>query len=198
MTWKNISQKNIKKDNSSNEIFTLGYCINGINQIHKGYDLFQKIIKNLDKILKNRIRLICFGDDNFRKQRIVTSNIDIITYPKISNEYELVKIYSSLDLLMVTSRVESFCQVALEAMACSSPVVAFKVGGLNDLIEHKKNGFLVKNFNINKYSNTINFYIKKFRSTEMKKKSRILAKKKFDFKVVRKMYINIYKNICQK
>ena len=197
-TWRNIGKKNFKKKDLYNEIFTLGYCVNGIHQIHKGYDLFQKIIKNLDKILKHRIRLICFGDNNFRKQRFDTNNIDIIIYPKLSNEDELIKIYSSLDLLMVTSRIESFCQVALEAMACSTSVIAFKVGGLIDLIEHKKSGFLIENFNVRKYANTINFYIKNFRSNKIKKNSRIFVEKKFDFKVVKKSYIKIYKNIYQK
>lgn len=196
--WKSTSKKNIKKNDSYNEIFTLGYCVNGIHQVHKGYDLFQKIIKNLDKILKHKIRLICFGDNNFRKKIFVTKNVDIIIYPKLSKEDKLIKIYSSLDLLMVTSRVESFCQVALESMACSTPVIAFKVGGLIDLIEHKKTGFLIENFNVSKYVNTINFYLKKFRSNEIKRNSRIVAEKKFDFKVVKKKYIKIYKNIYQK
>ena len=46
------------------------------------------------------------------------------------------------DLLLVSSRMESFCLVALEAMASGVPVVAPRVGGLPELVEHGINGLL--------------------------------------------------------
>ena len=46
------------------------------------------------------------------------------------------------DLLLVSSRMESFCLVALEAMASGVPVVAPRVGGLPELVEHGVNGLL--------------------------------------------------------
>jgi glycosyltransferase involved in cell wall biosynthesis len=46
------------------------------------------------------------------------------------------------DLLLVSSRMESFCLVALEAMASGVPVVAPRVGGLPDLVEHGVSGLL--------------------------------------------------------
>ena len=30
----------------------------------------------------------------------------------------------------------------MEALACGTPCVAFKIGGMPDLIEHKQNGYL--------------------------------------------------------
>jgi N-acetyl-alpha-D-glucosaminyl L-malate synthase BshA len=46
------------------------------------------------------------------------------------------------DLLLVSSRMESFCLVALEAMASGVPVVAPRVGGLPELVEHAVSGLL--------------------------------------------------------
>lgn len=46
------------------------------------------------------------------------------------------------DLLLVTSRLESFCLVALEAAASGVPVVAPRIGGLPEIVEHGVNGFL--------------------------------------------------------
>src|SRR5262245_26758466 len=46
------------------------------------------------------------------------------------------------DLLLMASRAESFCLAALEAMACGVPVLASAVGGLTELVEHGRHGYL--------------------------------------------------------
>lgn len=55
----------------------------------------------------------------------------------------VVRDYLSIaDLFLLTSQSESFGLVALEAMACEVPVVASRVGGLPEVIEHGVSGFL--------------------------------------------------------
>ena len=52
-------------------------------------------------------------------------------------------IMQSLDLLVVNSAAEPFGLVAVEAMACGTPVLAAATGGLCEIIEHGKDGWLV-------------------------------------------------------
>ncbi len=55
---------------------------------------------------------------------------------------DVENILPDTDLLLVTSQTESFCLVALEALACGVPVLAPRVGGLPEVVEHGCNGFL--------------------------------------------------------
>lgn len=50
--------------------------------------------------------------------------------------------YAAADVVVVPSRYESFGLVAIEALACGTPVVASRVGGLAYTIEDGQNGFL--------------------------------------------------------
>lgn len=59
---------------------------------------------------------------------------------------ELYALLPALDILVVSSRQESFGRVILEAMAVGVPVVAFNQGGIPEIIEDGRNGFLAKNF----------------------------------------------------
>jgi len=53
---------------------------------------------------------------------------------------EMLALMSSADVLVIPSIYEPFGIVALEGMAAGVPVVASKVGGLAELIEHDKTG----------------------------------------------------------
>ncbi len=55
---------------------------------------------------------------------------------------DVQNILPDTDLLLVTSQTESFCLVALEALACGVPVLAPRVGGLPEVVEHDRTGFL--------------------------------------------------------
>ncbi|MEI6891601.1 MAG: glycosyltransferase [Pontiella sp.] len=66
----------------------------------------------------------------------------------ISDERKLSLLYAAADVVCIPSRMESFGFVAAEAIACGVPVVAFDIGGLSDIVDHKQNGYLAKPFSV--------------------------------------------------
>lgn len=56
---------------------------------------------------------------------------------------ELAAILRRADLLLVTSRTESFGMIALEALACGTPVVATASGGVDEVVRHGLTGAIV-------------------------------------------------------
>ena len=60
----------------------------------------------------------------------------------LGEQDQVVPLLSISDLFLLPSQQESFGLAALEAMACRVPVVASAVGGLSEVIEHGRTGFL--------------------------------------------------------
>jgi L-malate glycosyltransferase len=57
-------------------------------------------------------------------------------------QHDVVELLSQADLFLLPSATESFGLAALEAMACEVPVVASRVGGLPEVVDHGVTGFL--------------------------------------------------------
>jgi glycosyltransferase involved in cell wall biosynthesis len=55
---------------------------------------------------------------------------------------DLPRVYADLDVVVLTSRNEGSPVSLIEAMAAARPVVATRVGGVPDLIEHARHGLL--------------------------------------------------------
>ena len=52
--------------------------------------------------------------------------------------------YSAADVFVIPSIEDNLPNTVVEAMACGLPVVGFDVGGIPDMVEHKKTGYLVR------------------------------------------------------
>jgi D-inositol-3-phosphate glycosyltransferase len=66
-----------------------------------------------------------------------------VRFIKAQPQHVLAQYYAAADVFVMPSHYESFGMVVLEAMACGTPVVASRVGGLTSTVVHERTGFLV-------------------------------------------------------
>lgn len=134
-----------KISNLKEEYSYVGY-ISRIEK-NKGYDVFLKAIKNLEKegkIGNKKFLIIGTGSEEDKMYKLI-KELDILKYLEIRNmvsQDELVDIYNSLDLFIFPTyrESESLGLVGLEAMACETFLIASKNYGPTDYVINKKNG----------------------------------------------------------
>ncbi len=68
---------------------------------------------------------------------------EMVTFLGAKDQDTLIYYYAAAELVVMPSHYESFGLVALEAMACGTPVIASDVGGLSFSIEDGYNGYRV-------------------------------------------------------
>ena len=84
--------------------------------------------------------LVCVGEAG-KEQRRDLGVIRFVDYE--SDRNKLARYYQSADVYLQASHADNFPTTILEAMACETPVVATRVGGIPEQIEDGTTGFLV-------------------------------------------------------
>ena len=103
------------------------------------------VVQVFDRI-RRRVpaRLVMIGDGPERPQAAALAQDqglrDSILF--LGKHASVDELLSCADLFLLPSETESFGLAALEAMACGAPVVASRVGGLPEVVEHSESGYL--------------------------------------------------------
>jgi glycosyltransferase involved in cell wall biosynthesis len=137
---------------------------------------------------------VIFGDinnsfnDKIKKSTFVTGFI--------SNPNILAGIYNLCDVFVCPSLVENLPNVCLEALFCGVPVTAFNTGGIPDIVEHKKTGYLANCFDTEDLYNGILYCINNH--IELSENSIKKAHSEFDNTEIVKRHIELYEFVLQK
>lgn len=121
----------------ASKTFVVGFSCMDVSDPNKNAALLLESVQELARQSEITL-LVCGGGklpDFDRKFDVV--ELGIAQSPRLQSIF-----YSACDVFAVPSRIESFGLTALEAMACGTPVAAFRTGGLAELVVHEKTGLL--------------------------------------------------------
>jgi glycosyltransferase involved in cell wall biosynthesis len=116
-----------------------------------------KIVKENNSDLSLKLMIVGEGEDKIKLVNLCENlNIsgDVIFVGKVNND--LVPNYiNMMDIYVALSISESFGVAIVEASACEKPVVVSNVGGLPEVVDNIKTGFVVKSKNPEEAANAI-------------------------------------------
>ncbi len=181
-----------KKQFEGKHILVFG-AMQALRDPNKGYDKLKESLSILSHwgVGKN-LALLVFGTDDFLTDipsEISTSNLGVIR-----NAKELVSLYSIASVVVVPSYSEVFGQVASEALACGTPVVAFRCTGIQEVIQDNC-GYLAVPFNAEDFARGILWCINNNDSDRLSSRAREHALKSFSLDTVADRYCRYYHSI---
>lgn len=107
----------------------------------KGYRL---LVEALDQLARtypiDQICVVMFGQSDDIPSSL--SGFPVHVVGTLHDDVSLAALYSSADVFVVPSVQDNLPNTVAEALACGTPCVAFDIGGMSDLIQHRVNGYL--------------------------------------------------------
>jgi glycosyltransferase involved in cell wall biosynthesis len=115
---------------------------------------------------------------------------------KLSDEISLAQVYAAVDIFVAPSLQDNLPNTVVEAIACGTPCVAFKIGGMPEIIEHQQNGYLAQPFEVEDLAKGIAWVLEnKERYYQLGDRAREKAEQEFAQELQARRYTSLYKDI---
>ena len=103
------------------------------------------LLKTASLIRNPKFKLLILAGADFKPYLPLAKKLKLGKILIVKNgEFNIENYLNAADIGLYTSEEESFGLGILESMAFGQPVVATKIGGIPEVVEHKKSGFLAK------------------------------------------------------
>jgi len=154
---KTVAKKLVGLDESSK---TIAFGAIAIESPYKGWKYLQEALEILhrknDELGNLKINVLIFGSGyNKRIADAIPFKTKFAGF--LGSDYATSLMYNAADVFVAPSLADNLPYTVLEATSCSTPVTAFDVGGIPELIAHKKNGYLAKHKNAEDLAEGIRF-----------------------------------------
>jgi glycosyltransferase involved in cell wall biosynthesis len=162
----------------------------------KGGDLLLKTLEILPQSLKAEIVVLTMGKCNTKV--LETLRLKTLSLGYLSSDRLKSVAYSATDLFVFPTRADNLPLVLQESMACATPMVSFKVGGVPDLVRHGITGYLASPEDTQDMSEGIIELLEdEDLRQQMSQNCRAIALEEYSLELQTQRYIELYEKALQ-
>ena len=172
----------------------LMFAADNLSDSRKGGDLLLNALHNLLTSLKADILLLTLGASG--EAMTETAGIPTFNLGYIGGDRLKAVAYSAADLFLSPTRADNLPLVLQESMACGTPMVSFKVGGVPDLVRPGITGYLAEPEDTQDFARGVQELLEdaKLRS-QMSQNCRAIALEEYSLDIQAQRYIDLYRQI---
>jgi len=159
----------------------------------KGFDLFAAAISRLASAgFPRPCELVFFGSPE-APQVNHASTMSVRSAGVIRSDADMAALLADADVFVATSRLDNLPNTVMEATACGVPTVAFRIGGMPDMIEHQTTGYLARAFEVTDLADGISWVLaNEARLRALKAAARTKAQREFGSDLQAQRMLAIY------
>ncbi len=162
----------------------------------KGIDYLIKACRLLvkqDPALKEQVGIVSFGMMSEGLRKVLPFEV----YPQgyVTDDDTLTDIYSAVNAYITPSLEENLPNTIMEAMACGTPCIGFKVGGIPEMIDHQQNGYVAEYKSAEDLAEGIRWILCHKNIPELRQQAVQKVQRCYEESVVVQEFIQLYHNL---
>ena len=191
-----IKTNNLLKSNYANIDDVLITHVSNFRKVKRVYDVIE-IFEKVSKVISAKLLMVGDGPERLAAEQLCRAKglTDKVKFLGKLRDVERVLIIS--DIFVLPSSTESFGLVALEAMACATPVISTNSGGISEVNIDGKTGFLSDVGDVSKMANDTVKLLEDKNLLDKFKHNALVHSKSYSLHNILPQYNRIYKELCQ-
>ncbi|MGA8042579.1 MAG: glycosyltransferase [Terracidiphilus sp.] len=177
----------------------IGFGASLVQDPRKGLHHLQDALRSRIQRFKERgCEVVTFGLGSAGQE---LEGMKVHNFGVISDPRQLSLLYAALDVFCVPSIEENLATTAIESLACGTPVVAFRIGGFPDIIDHLSCGFLAEPFDQENLAQGIQFVLfgqeQPSSPMRLREASRKKAEMTFEGRKIAEQHRDLYRSVIE-
>lgn len=165
-----------------------------VTDVRKGFKQFAEALTLLSQQYPDLTpEIILFGKGRsylFNELPYTVRHLGLLT-----TEEDIVAAYNAADAMVVPSLEDNLPNTVIEAMACGTPVVGFRTGGIPEMIDHQQNGYLADVGSVQQLADGLAFILTHPNPEALRQNARQSAEIRFSEDVVARQHIDLYQTL---
>jgi glycosyltransferase involved in cell wall biosynthesis len=126
----------------------------------------------------------------------IEARVEIVHAGPVKDRRLMAILYGAADVFCAPSRMENLANTVLESLACGTPVAAFAIGGMPDMIDHEVNGYLASPFDTTDYCKGIEWSLSQRGREQIRQSCVRKITEGFSLDQEIEGYLRIYQQLC--
>jgi len=170
-------------------------AMNAVQDTNKGFRHLEEALRKLAGTgWRDRVELVVVGQA--APPTPVDTGVPTRFLGVLKGEEAMRRVYSAADLTVLPSLQENLPNSIMESMACGTPVTAFGIGGIPQLVEHDVTGYLARPQDDADLAAGLEYILSdSARRDRMGMQARLKIEREFDTRLTAKRYHDLYEQL---
>lgn len=160
--------------------------------VRKGFVFFQEAVNEVWGKMGD-VEVLIFGKSQPDAYRELLPPVHDLG--KLADLESIANAYAAADLLVVPSLEDNLPNTVLEALACGTPVVGFDIGGIPDMIDHRKNGYVANYRSAESLAEGIRWVLQNNATETLSQMARQKVLETYAEEVIARQYSKLYESL---
>lgn len=167
------------------------FAAQNVQDERKGFRYFREAVQRMEN--PNTVEIATFGKSQVSDFQDFPTKVHHLG--SLSDVSKIVQAYQAASVFVIPSLEDNLPNTVMESLACGTPVVGFRTGGIPEMVRHQSTGFMATQHSVEELVEGINWVLFRSDYEQISRNAAEFVVNNFSEKIIAKHYLSVYQDL---
>lgn len=167
------------------------FAAQNVQDERKGFRYFKEAIQRMEN--RNAVEIVTFGKSQVSDFQDFPAKVHHLG--SLSDINKIVLAYQAASVFVIPSLEDNLPNTVMESLACGTPVVGFRTGGIPEMVRHQSTGFIANQRSVEELAEGIDWVLFRSDYEQVSRNAADFVHQNFSEKIIAKRYLSVYQDL---